>query len=105
MPIHQHSNSVAIPLQFPSRRLAMSFRNLKAATFALLTLSLISSNAVFVQAADAKTSRAANLAATVTIYRDTYGVPHIYAKTDAGCVFGYFYAQCEDNFWQVEDNY
>lgn len=83
----------------------MSFRNLKAAMFALLTLSLISSNAILIQAADAKSSRAANLAATVTIYRDTYGVPHIYAKTDAGCVFGYFYAQCEDNFWQVEDNY
>jgi penicillin amidase len=41
----------------------------------------------------------------VTIYRDTYGVPHIYGPTDASCVFGYAYAQAEDNFWQVEDSY
>ena len=37
-----------------------------------------------------------------TIYRDTYGVPHIYAKTDAGAVFGLMYAQAEDNFRQLE---
>src|SRR5947209_15999278 len=45
------------------------------------------------------------LARTVTIYRDTYGVPHIYAKTDAGAVFGLMYAQAEDNFWQLETDY
>ncbi len=45
------------------------------------------------------------LAKTVTIYRDTYGVPHIYAKTDAGAVFGLMYAQAEDNFWQLETDY
>jgi len=45
------------------------------------------------------------LARSVTIYRDTYGVPHIYAKTDAGAVFGLMYAQAEDNFWQLETDY
>jgi len=45
------------------------------------------------------------LAQSVTIYRDNYGVPHIYAPTDAGAVFGFAYAECEDNFWQVEDSY
>jgi penicillin amidase len=40
-----------------------------------------------------------------TIYRDTYGVPHIYGKTDADVVFGLMYAQAEDNFWQIEDSY
>ncbi len=44
------------------------------------------------------------LARSVTIYRDNYGVPHIYGPTDASCVFGYAYAQAEDNFWQVEDS-
>ncbi len=39
------------------------------------------------------------------IYRDTYGVPHIYGKTDADVVFGLMYAQAEDNFWQIEDSY
>lgn len=42
---------------------------------------------------------------SVTIYRDNYGVPHIYGPTDASCVFGYVYAQAEDNFWQIEDSY
>jgi len=47
----------------------------------------------------------ADLARSVTIYRDTYGVPHIFGPTDASCVFGYAYAQAEDNFWQIEDSY
>src|ERR1700681_2294060 len=42
---------------------------------------------------------------SVTIYRDNYGVPHVYGPTDASCVFGYIYAQAEDNFWQIEDSY
>ena len=48
---------------------------------------------------------AAALAKTVTIHRDTFGVPHVYGPTDAACVFGFIYAQAEDNFWQVEDSY
>jgi len=46
-----------------------------------------------------------NLARTVTIYRDTYGVPHVFGRTDASTVFGFAYAQAEDNFWRVEENY
>ena len=41
----------------------------------------------------------------VTIYRDQWGVPHIYGKTDADAVFGLLYAQCEDDFARVEMNY
>lgn len=44
-------------------------------------------------------------AQNVTIIRDNYGVAHIYGKTDADCVFGLMYAQCEDDFQRVEDNY
>lgn len=44
-------------------------------------------------------------AKNVTIIRDHYGVPHIYGKTDADCVFGLMYAQCEDDFARVEMNY
>lgn len=40
----------------------------------------------------------------VTIIRDNWGVPHIYGKTDADAVFGLLYAQCEENFKQVEEN-
>jgi acyl-homoserine-lactone acylase len=45
------------------------------------------------------------MAQSVTIYRDDYGVPHVWGKTDADCVFGVMYAQCEDNFWQLEEDY
>ena len=50
-------------------------------------------------------AKAEKIARSVTIYRDSYGVPHIYGPTDASCVFGYIYAQAEDNFWQIEDSY
>ncbi|HEV8043013.1 MAG TPA: penicillin acylase family protein [Bryobacteraceae bacterium] len=45
------------------------------------------------------------IAKSVTIYRDNYGVPHVFGPTDASCIFGYIYAQAEDNFWQIEDSY
>jgi penicillin amidase len=41
----------------------------------------------------------------VTIYRDTYGVPHVFGRTDASTAFGFAYAQAEDNFWRVEENF
>lgn len=45
------------------------------------------------------------LARAVTIYRDTYGVPHVYGATDEAVVFGLMYAQAEDNFSQIEEDY
>lgn len=44
-------------------------------------------------------------AANVTIIRDTWGIPHVYGKTDADAVFGVMYAQAEDDFNRVETNY
>ena len=44
-------------------------------------------------------------AANITIIRDDFGVPHVYGKTDADAVFGLLYAQCEDDFNRVEQNY
>jgi acyl-homoserine-lactone acylase len=46
-----------------------------------------------------------SLARSVTIYRDNYGVPHVFGRTDASTVFGFAYAQAEDNFWRVEENF
>lgn len=43
-------------------------------------------------------------AATTTIHRDEWGVPHISGPTDASVVFGWMFAQAEDNFWQIEDS-
>lgn len=43
--------------------------------------------------------------AQTTIIRDNWGIPHIYGKTDADAVFGLMYAQCEENFPQIEKNF
>src|SRR5262245_62576240 len=52
----------------------------------------------------ARDPKAEKLASSVTIYRDSFGVPHVFGKTDASVVFGLMYAQCEDNFWQLESD-
>lgn len=45
------------------------------------------------------------LARDVTIYRDRYGVPHVFGTTDASTAFAFGYAQAEDNFPRLEDNF
>jgi len=57
------------------------------------------------QYTDDATARFKAEARAVTIIRDNWGIPHIYAKTDAGAVFGLMYAECEDNFKGIEQNY
>src|SRR5262245_23883743 len=44
-------------------------------------------------------------AQNVTIVRDTWGIPHVYGKTDADTGFGVMYAQAEDDLNRVETNY
>lgn len=50
-------------------------------------------------------SRWRDQASRVTIIRDTWGIPHIYGKSDADAVFGLLYAQAEDDFPRIELNY
>jgi acyl-homoserine lactone acylase PvdQ len=57
------------------------------------------------QTQDPKLTQWEKQAQNVNIIRDEYGVAHIYGKTDADCVFGLMYAQCEDDFSRVESNY
>jgi len=38
----------------------------------------------------------------VEIVRDSFGVPHIFGKTDADCVYGLVWAECEDDFTTVQ---
>src|SRR5437588_12863998 len=66
----------------------------------LLSLALVCTASVWLHCADLE-----QIARSVTIYRDNYGVPHVYGPTDASCAFGYMYAAAEDNFWQIEDSY
>ena len=47
----------------------------------------------------------AKLANDVVIYRDHSGTPHVFGKTDASTVFGFAYAQGEDNFAPMEDDF
>ena len=42
------------------------------------------------------------LARTVTIYRDTWGVPHIVGATDESAMFGAAYARAEDQLPEDE---
>ncbi|WP_396588546.1 penicillin acylase family protein [Bermanella sp. R86510] len=60
---------------------------------ALLTLPLPPSKALVEQ-------RAAQY--DLTIYRDNYGIPHIYGKQDLDTAFGLGYAQSEDDFTTLQ---
>ncbi len=62
-------------------------------------------SAVTQSVSQADISRWQQQAKQVTITRDTWGVPHIYGKTDADVVFGLLFTQCEDDFGRVEENY
>lgn len=41
----------------------------------------------------------------ITIIRDTWGIPHVYANTDEEAVYGLMWAQCEDNFHDLQEIY
>ena len=38
----------------------------------------------------------------ITIIRDDYGVPHVFAKTKEGLGFGPGYAMAQDRLWQAD---
>lgn len=84
---------------------SISLALLCLSTLGLLGLSLTNSAFAHKPADVSFDARVGKLASTVTIYRDNFGVPHVYGPTDASCIFGFMYAQAEDYFWQVEDNY
>jgi acyl-homoserine-lactone acylase len=77
-------------------------RACRAALLALASLSLLSSTAC---AGGPVVMSPESMARQVTIVRDTWGVPHVYGPTDASVAFGLAYAQAEDNFAHLEDNF
>lgn len=83
----------------PKIKLETMLKNLTFAFFLLLCTSC------FKQEAKTEVERWQSIAQNVEIIRDNFGVPHIYGKTDADAVFGLLYAQCEDDFNRVEQNY
>ncbi|MFT4789736.1 MAG: acyl-homoserine-lactone acylase, partial [Paraglaciecola sp.] len=72
-------------------------------SFLLIVACVFSSS--FTIASPSDLARWQEQAEQVTITRDTWGIPHVYGKTDADAVFGMIYAQAEDDFQRVELNY
>ncbi|MDH3441143.1 MAG: penicillin acylase family protein, partial [Gammaproteobacteria bacterium] len=86
----------------------MSFRKyafLQLIAFVLLFSGCAQESTEQVTAVDPEIARLQARAESVTIIRDDFGVPHIYGKTDADAVFGMLYAQAEDDFPRIEQNY
>ncbi len=48
------------------------------------------------------TLKAAGLSAAVEVVRDTDGVPHIYAQSEADALFALGYVHAQDRLWQME---
>ena len=72
---------------------------------AFLGLLLLPGTATAQKFSKTEVARFKTEAKAVTIIRDNWGIPHIYGKTDANAVFGLMYAECEDNFKGIEQNY
>ena len=50
----------------------------------------------------ASVARAEAMATKVTIYRDNFGVPHVFGPSDESVVFGFTYARAEDEFQKIQ---
>jgi acyl-homoserine-lactone acylase len=70
-----------------------------------LVMSLLLGGCAVLQRVLPARDAADRLAEAVTITRDEWGVPHIEGESDAAAVFGLAYAQAEDNYWQIEEDY
>jgi acyl-homoserine-lactone acylase len=77
---------------------------IRMAAFAALLVALVTQSPLS-RGAAAQNTALEKIARSVTIYRDNWGAPHVYGPTDASVIFGFIYAQAEDNFWQIEDSY
>jgi penicillin amidase len=77
---------------------------IRIAAFAAILITLVTQSP-FSRDASAQNTALEKIAGSVTIYRDSWGTPHVYGPTDASVIFGFVYAQAEDNFWQIEDSY
>ncbi|WP_374586261.1 penicillin acylase family protein [Pseudoduganella sp.] len=88
----------------------MRYPGAALAAFCLASAAIVAPVAVAApqaanQPSPAEASRLQAIAKRVTIMRDKWGIPHIYAKTDADAVFGMLYAQAEDDFKRIELNF
>src|SRR6267142_3480932 len=70
---------------------------MKRSVLGVITLSLL-----LPFSANSRTARAGDEA---TIYRDEYGIPHVFAQTLEAASFGVGYAQAEDRLEELLKNY
>jgi len=82
----------------------VAFR-LRFAALGLIVVLVFGARCVAAEERSEETLDPRELARSVTIYRDAYGMPHIDGPTDAAVLFGFGYCQAEDYFWQLEDSY
>jgi acyl-homoserine-lactone acylase len=75
------------------------------ALVAVLFISLAAACAPLQQLLPSREAADARMARSVTIVRDEWGVPTIYGPNDAAVVFGVAFAQAEDSYWQIEEDY
>jgi len=78
---------------------SISMRNL------FTSLLLFSLGLFTLEACANEAARWRQSANNVTITRDNWGIAHVYGKSDADTVFGTIYAQAEDDFNRIEQNY
>src|SRR5207302_4387529 len=71
----------------------------------ILILALACPSFIGYAAVDKDIATLAKQAQGITIIRDTWGIPHVYGKTDADAVFGVAYAQAGDDFNRIETNF
>ncbi len=89
-----------------SKKYNVKFFNLPPSTLHLIAfIFLLTTPAISFCQTKTDIARWQETAKRVNIVRDKWGIPHIMGKTDADCVFGLMYAQCEDDFQRVEMNY
>ena len=80
-------------------------KNYITGLFTLLLLAFMSSTTKAQKINSSEIARWNKHANQVKIIRDEWDIPHIYGKTDGDAIFGLMYAQCEENFTQIELNY
>jgi acyl-homoserine-lactone acylase len=82
--------------------MAMSVASKSVSFFALAVLCVVPFSTA---AAYGGANSGAAPTETVTIRRDTYGVPHIFADTNEGVMYGFGYAQAQDHLLEMLTNY
>ncbi|HEY0113438.1 MAG TPA: penicillin acylase family protein [Allosphingosinicella sp.] len=73
--------------------------------FLLPLLALLAAGCTSLAPENVELARWERQAERVTITRDDWGIAHVRGRTDADAVFGMIYAQAEDDFNRVENNY